>query len=166
MKWPVIRVWPSRRRLAFWLAVLASLFAFIAYCTFMPGSSFAGDPAALDARGERLERELRRHVDTLASQIGPRHLDGRNQALTRARDYLRAELERHGYTVSLQSVAVGELHGDNLEAVRVGRRAESFVIGAHYDSVALLDPRHDCPAADDNASGVAVALSLAEHFAT
>lgn len=155
-----------RKRLLIYLAVLGAMIGFLFWCTTMPGRSFEGTPAPLDEHGLALERQLRAHVEQLAGSIGPRHLDGRTEGLLAAANYLRGELERYGYTVRAIPVEVNGERADNLEAIRAGTDAESFVVGAHYDSVALDDPSADCPAADDNASGVAVALALAERFAT
>ena len=165
MKWPTIKIWPSRRRMAIYVGLFAILRGLIWYGTSMPGHSYAGAPRPLDERGLALQATLRAHVEELATTIGPRHLDGRVPQLGLARDYLRLQLESYGYTVTLQPVVVDGESGDNVEAVKTGTLAESFVVGAHYDSVAIAADA-DCPAADDNASGVASTLALAQRFAT
>lgn len=161
-----LRFWPPRKRLVFYLLPFVVLRGLVWYGTSMPGKSYAGAPRALDERGIALRDTLQRHVQELAGHIGPRHLDGRREQLDQARDYLRAQLESYGYKVTAQPVVVGNEQGDNLEAVRSGSSAESFVVGAHYDSVAIGSGNADCPAADDNASGVASTLALAQRLAT
>jgi Zn-dependent M28 family amino/carboxypeptidase len=87
-------------------------------------------------------RELiRQHVHTLAGTIGERHL-GRPAALAAAADYIRQHLN-----------AAGE---DNIEREQRGASGEIIVIGAHYDTVP------GTPGANDNGSGVAALLALAD----
>ncbi|MGC4073129.1 MAG: M20/M25/M40 family metallo-hydrolase [Nibricoccus sp.] len=65
-----------------------------------------------------------------------------------------------GYTVQRQEYPVGGVVCANLVVERTGTKspAEVVVIGAHYDSVPQT------PGADDNASGVAALLALAEKW--
>jgi Zn-dependent M28 family amino/carboxypeptidase len=60
-----------------------------------------------------------------------------------------------------QSYTIGDRTFANVEAGLKGRRwpGEIIIVGAHYDSVSST------PGADDNASGVAALLALAEIFA-
>lgn len=155
------RLLPSRRRTIVYAALLIGVVGGALYCTSMPGRSFSGTAAA-DVSA--LADELHGHVHTLASAIGPRHLRGRTSQLEAAREYLRANLEGYGYRVTAQAVTVGDERGENLEAVLLGSGPESFVVGAHYDSVALEGAAGDCPGADDNASGAAVTLALAKRM--
>jgi hypothetical protein len=112
------------------------------------------------ARAADLEPELRRHVATLAGEIGERNLF-RPQALARAAAYLRREWQRQGYEIHAQEYVVDAQRVANLEVSRRGSRApdEIVVIGAHYDTV------HGSPGANDNGSGVAALLELARYFA-
>ena len=107
------------------------------------------------------ESELRRHVSTLAGEIGERNVF-RPQALQRAADYLRREWRQQGYEVRAQEYAVEEIRVANLEVSRHGARAPGQIVifGAHYDTVL------GSPGANDNGSGVAALLELARHFAT
>jgi len=81
-------------------------------------------------------------------------------ALERAGDDIRASLEALGYPVTEQWFADGESDYRNLIATRRGSRLpeQRLLVVAHYDTVA------NSPGADDNASGVAVLLELAELF--
>lgn len=124
-----------------------------------PGTSFSGKPAPLAAERLVSRDNLRRHVVTLATQLGRRSLDG--GGLNAAADYVAAEFTRLGYTVQTQEFAVGERTARNLivEIPGVSKKDEIIVIGAHYDAADGL------PAANDNASGVAAMLELARAFA-
>lgn len=136
----------------------------------MPGASYRGAlPAMTDAQ-RSLADELRRHVEVLAGDIGPR-----NTMYVReyeaARRYLRDQLESYGYTVTEQTFPVGDVQCANVIAESaIGTRASAdspaaagekgiIVVGAHYDSC------FDSPAANDNASGCAAVLALARRFA-
>jgi Zn-dependent M28 family amino/carboxypeptidase len=103
---------------------------------------------------------LRKHVHTLASDIGERNV-WRYAALRRAADYIESELRQYGYFPSRQTYEVSRLPVDNIEATLQGSSpaAEIVVAGAHYDTVG------ECPGANDNGTGVAALLDLARRFA-
>ncbi len=149
----------NRRRLVFYPGLLATLWGALVYCTSMPGQSHAGPLAAPTPEELALAARLRRDVDGLAGTIGARNLENRD-TLGQAERYVRDRFrelgfrpERLAYDVGIRSVA-------NLEVTIVGAKAprEIVVVGAHYDSA------FDAPGADDNASGVAALLALAEAF--
>lgn len=101
-----------------------------------------------------LEQALRRHVETLCVEIGPRSpFDG--DSLARAAAYIEATFAQAGLAVSEQRYVFAGRPVANLLADPPGRQAKSYyVVGAHYDSVSAT------PGADDNASAVAVLLEL------
>ena len=103
---------------------------------------------------------LRAHVEMLAGRIGERHV-WRCSALERAAEYISTQLTASGYRPRRQTFEVAKVPVSNVEAVVEGgaRRDEIVVLGAHYDSVT------GCPGANDNASGVAALLDLAQRFA-
>jgi hypothetical protein len=109
-----------------------------------------------------LPSTVRRHVERLATEIGPRSSE-KIASLEAARFYLLSTLgpSNLGYSVKEQSYTIGAQSFANIEAGLTGRRwpREIIVIGAHYDSMPTT------PGADDNASGVAALLALAEIFA-
>ena len=95
----------------------------------------------------------------LATTIGERNLWSYG-ALERAARYISMQLTASGYTPRRQTFELAKLPLSNVEAVLEGTRRASgiVVVGAHYDSVA------GCPGANDNASGVAAVLELAQRF--
>jgi Zn-dependent M28 family amino/carboxypeptidase len=105
---------------------------------------------------------LRRHVEVLAGEIGPRppHVGDR---LKRAEDYIAAELRAAGLEVTEQAYDWQGSRVANLIARLPGEARDAarpyYVVGAHYDSIA------DSPGADDNASAVAVLIELARKVA-
>ncbi|HTU26241.1 MAG TPA: M28 family peptidase [Pirellulales bacterium] len=102
---------------------------------------------------------LRRRVERLAREIGPRHV-GRPDALWAAQVFVEQELAGQGYAVERQSYLVCEQEVSNLIAELPGTRraGEIVVLGAHYDSTPTT------PGADDNASAVAVLLEVARRM--
>ena len=102
---------------------------------------------------------LRAHVETLAGNIGERNL-WKYGALERAAQYISTELTTSGYTPRRQTFEVAKLPLSNVDAVLEGttQGAEIVLVGAHYDTVA------GCPGANDNATGVAAVLELAQRF--
>jgi len=96
----------------------------------------------------------------LAGTIGERNL-WTYAALNHAAEYIAAQLNASGYTTERQTFEISKLPISNLEATLTGtaRAEEIVVIGAHYDSVAA------CPGANDNGTGIAALLELADGFA-
>lgn len=100
---------------------------------------------------------LRDHVAYLASTVGPR-LAG-SAAERKALEYCRAQLAAMGYAPQVQPVPLWDgLTTQNVIATSPGS-GKPVVIGAHADSVGWS------PGANDNASGVALTLELAQHLA-
>jgi Zn-dependent M28 family amino/carboxypeptidase len=81
--------------------------------------------------------------------------------LQKAADFVAGRFEELGWKVNRLDYLVGFKRCENLEVERRGAKFpdEIVIVGAHYDSVPQT------PGADDNASGVAVMLALAEKFA-
>ena len=103
---------------------------------------------------------LRAHVEMLAGTIGERNL-WHYEALERAAQYVSMQLTASGYTPRRQTFELAKLPMSNVEGVLEGtaRASEMVVVGAHYDSVS------GCPGANDNGTGVAAVLELAQRFA-
>lgn len=103
---------------------------------------------------------LRADIETLAIEIGPRHL-WRFGSLERTADFIEGSLAAAGYAVERQTYHVDGKPVQNLEARIEGTQspAESIVVGAHYDTI------EGCPGANDNGSGIAAVLELARRFA-
>lgn len=126
------------------------------FMTSMPGRSYRGAFDTLSAGERATHDQVRRHVWVLAGEIGERNL-WKPAALDAAAAYVTSELRRSGLDVQAQAYDVAGRTVNNLEAERRGTvaPAEIVVVGAHYDSIA------GCPAANDNASGVAAMLEIA-----
>jgi len=143
--------------------------AIVALTTWFGNESFGEDssqqgeaPAPMAMSPLALEKKLEDYVRVLSGKIGERHA-GKPSALQAAELFVESTLgpSNIGYPVQRRTYqARGEQYA-NLEAVLPGRDLsdEVVVIGAHYDSAP------GSPGADDNASGVAVLLALAERFA-
>jgi hypothetical protein len=109
-------------------------------------------------------------VQRLSVNLYPRSFDHEAQ-LEAAAQYILAEFEAAGATVSVQDVVVEEASYKNIVARFGPRTGGRLVVGAHYDfhahvSTAIDEPRGSSPAthtpgADDNASGVAGLIELA-----
>ena len=107
-----------------------------------------------------LRDELYRHVEVLSVEIGERNTLLHTQLKTAA-DYIHRELEAAGLIVTRQPFEAGGKTCENIVGEITGdRRAEEIlVVGGHYDGV------YGCPAANDNATGVAAMLALARRIA-
>ncbi|MCB9739726.1 MAG: M28 family peptidase [Deltaproteobacteria bacterium] len=116
---------------------------------------------AIDCKGAEIPgvtgcADPKRYETDLLAVTGPRGQDTPHHAAVR--ELIEDRLKELGYTVELQ--AYGE--GINVLASKKGSKAadEVVIVGAHYDGVP------DCPAADDNATGVAGVLEVARLLAT
>lgn len=118
--------------------------------------------APLTPEQSALAVALRRDVEILALDIGPRgYFAPRQYAL--AETFLTSALAAAGYTVTRHAVAsADDSIAHNLIAELPGSTHPDriIVLGAHYDSV------ERCPAANDNASGVAGVLAAARTCAS
>ena len=100
-----------------------------------------------------------RHLEALSERIGPRQAGTTKEA--KAAEYIETALNELGYQTSLQPFTFPGADGAtqnsaNVIGVKAGISTQEIIVGAHYDSI---------PAgkgADDNASGVAVMLEVAE----
>ena len=152
---------------AFLIACGCIVFWFV--CVRQPGDSFdrTTPPVGLAEVIQRespedilsTEQQLQRYVVHLAETIGERNL-GRYIRLCEAADYLESELKSFGYQPQRQTYEVRGLDCFNIEAEIKGSidPDDVVIIGAHYDSVEAS------PGANDNASGTAAMLVLANHF--
>lgn len=117
-----------------------------------------------------LESRLRKDVEKLATEIGPRSVF-LPETLNRARDVLSERFKELGYEVGLESyfIEAGTIQGtdiviesrtevSNVVAERKGSLYpdEIFILGAHYDT-----PGTFVPGANDNGTGVAALLEVA-----
>lgn len=99
--------------------------------------------------------ELESHVRFLTGLEPPRNFQ-HPESLDAAAEYIDARLQSAGWRTGTQTYTVGGRTYRNIRALRGPADAPRVVVGAHYDVHGEL------PGADDNASGVAVLLALAE----
>lgn len=125
----------------------------------MPGIRHAGPLPELTGAQRALSLSLRRDVEHLAVGIGERNVFTPN-GYRAAESWLASELAGLGLKVERQVYDTLGVPCVNLSAELPGKRlpGEVVVYGAHYDSL------KDCPAANDNGSGVAAVLALARHL--
>ncbi len=100
------------------------------------------------------------HITSIADEIGPRPTGTESEAQTAA--YIIASLKALGYAPESQPFTAirknGVVHSANVIAVKQGLSPQEIIVGAHYDSVQVGT------GADDNASGIAVLLEVAERI--
>jgi hypothetical protein len=153
---PMFRV---RRRFLIVLALAAiAWIASLARFVVMPGESFRGALPVATQEQRELAVELERDVTVLARDIGERNTHALH-ALGNARRFIATQLDEAGHAAREETWSAGGVEYANVIAELSGS-SEIVVVGAHYDSAV------GCPAANDNASGVAVLLALARRMAS
>ena len=115
------------------------------------------------------QEKLKRHVYTLSDTLTQGRATGTVGAGI-AGNYIKQCFQRYGLlpyyeTSFFQSFKVGNVVGHNVAGIVRGRNypMEFLVISAHYDHLGVMSGSI-YPGADDNASGVAMLLQLAELF--
>lgn len=137
------------------LIVTLAIAAAVYFMMSMPGKSRNREPGTPIDRD--LEGRLRGHVQHLAEDIGERHYR-RGDTLDRSVRYIERAFSALDYKSQRLAYRLPGGHTfHNLESDRQGatRPDEIIVIGAHYDTVP------GTPGADDNASGIAALIELA-----
>ncbi len=141
--------------------IVLTIGAFIVFFTKDPAELKAASEVSTMFRKEISEDDLRASVEMLATTIGPRHA-GDYRKLSTAATWIESSLgpSNMGYKVERQLYEVDGQSYRNLIAELPGgaKAGEIVVIGAHYDSVP------DCPAANDNGTGVAALLAIANAY--
>ena len=100
-----------------------------------------------------MRHQLEAHVHALADEIGERHVR-KPGSLRAAAEYIKHWLPE---TVEQTFRCDGQIVA-NIEREQPGASGETIVVGAHYDTVS------GTPGANDNGTGVAAVLALAERF--
>ena len=142
-----------------YLVLVVGLIVLFIYMVTMPDDSYKDAIPPLDKAGHEVARRLEHHVRALCS-----HPAGRNyiekKGLAAARDYIAGQFESSGYQVKFQRYQIAGEDFANIEVTRPGDTYpdEIIVVGAHYDAVI------GAPGANDNGSGVAALLELADRF--
>ncbi|MEM9479994.1 MAG: M28 family peptidase [Verrucomicrobiota bacterium] len=143
------------------LLVLLGAGSFVFYFKSKKAVGPDDESKLLRSTEEITEIELRDYVETLALKIGPRHV-GEYGKLQSAAIWIQSMLgeSNFGYQIEKQTyeAAGKDVHNIIVEIPGQDRPEEIIVVGAHYDSIP------DCPAANDNGSGVAAMLALARGF--
>jgi Peptidase family M28 len=139
------------------IAVLAVLTLLWWFGMRMPGKNVSkAGPLSLD---EVVLREvLRANVQKLAGEIGERNM-WHYAELNAAADFIEDSFSRAGLRTRRDSYEMRGQPCHNIEAEIPGNLPDIIVIGAHYDSV------FGSPGANDNGSGAAAVLALAQRFA-
>lgn len=129
--------------------------------SLLPGKSFSGRPPPLTMEGRSCADRLGADLDDLVRGFGPRHLGGRERALTEAAVWLERRLQEAGLGPRRERFQAGSAEVFNVlaEPPAVTPEAPVLLVGAHYDTVP------GSPGANDNGSGVVAVLELARRFA-
>ncbi len=125
-----------------------------------PGMLYESSTEPLSTHQSRLREEMRRDVEELSVNIGPRHAGESLANVLAAERWIVDRLTASGVEPRRDEVDLNGPKVANVEASFPGveRPDEIIVIGAHYDTV------FRSPGANDNASGVAMLLATARRL--
>jgi Peptidase family M28 len=134
------------------LIILGAAYSF---ALVMPGRSHVGALPALVEDERRLAQALRAHVEAIASKP---HNTMHPDALEASARYIEQRLQAFGYAPQAQRFVAAGVDVRNIEVVieSTAKPVATLIVGAHYDSA------DDAPGANDNGSGAAALLALAE----
>ncbi len=106
---------------------------------------------------EPLQLRLTQHLERLVIERNPYYASAGHLF---AREYIRSHFARFGEVLIHEFEVNGNIHQNLILQIESNsaKKRSPLIIGAHYDTVA------GCVGADDNGSGVAVLLELAEYF--
>lgn len=140
--------------------LVCALAALVRYSIVFPRQPFTGALPALADMERATAARLKAHLVAIASR--PRNID-HYPALEAAAVYIETRLRRVGLSPLRQTYDVRGRSVWNIEVVLEpppgSRAAPTLVVGAHYDSP------DDSPGANDNGTGVAALIELAERMA-
>jgi len=139
--------------------VVILVVVFFAYMIYMPGTSYEGELPAFDDIDYATANKFETHITTLCKNPAGRNFIEK-QGLNEARKYIAEQFKSSGYQVEFQEY---QLSGDvvaNIEVTHTGTKhpEEIIIVGAHYDAVP------GAVGANDNGTGVAAILELADRF--
>ena len=142
-----------------YLIIVFLVVALFTYMIYMPGKSYEGELPVLDDVDHATAKRFEAHVTELCRNPAGRNFIEKN-GLDAARKYIAGQFESSGYQVKFHEY---QLNGDavaNIEVELTGTShpKEIIIVGAHYDAVP------GAPGANDNGSGVAAILELADRF--
>lgn len=143
-------------------SICLSLLLFVVLLTGMTTQPLLRTPAASSVPAVD-PAVLEKHVTTLSQTLHPRSHDHPENLEATAR-YIEGHFTAAGGRTHRQSFTADGLTYDNIIADFGPQDGPALIIGAHYDSHGETDrePPLYTPGADDNASGVAGLLALAD----
>ena len=146
-------------RMTLYLTLVVGLIVFFTYMIYMPGNSYKGALPALDDAGHEMARRFETHVIALCSNPAGRNFIEK-KGLASAKKYIAEQFRSSGYQVEYQEYQISGDIFANIEVTRLGTTYpdDIIIIGAHYDAII------GAPGANDNGSGVAAVLELADRF--
>ncbi len=141
------------------LVLVLVLAVFFIYMIYMPGKSYEGELPAFDDADHAIAKRFEAHVTELCKNPAGRNFIEK-KGLDAARKYIAGQFESSGYKVKFNEY---QINGDAVANIEVELTGSShpekiIIVGAHYDAVP------GAPGANDNGSGVAAILELADRF--
>jgi len=146
-------------KVSLYLTLVLVLAVFFIYMIYMPGKSYEGELPTFDDADHAIAKRFEAHVTELCKNPAGRNFIEK-KGLDAARKYIAGQFESSGYKVQFNEY---QINGDAVANIEVELTGSShpekiIIVGAHYDAVP------GAPGANDNGSGVAAILELADRF--
>lgn len=127
------------------------------YMMKMPGTSYRGPLPPLNQTEINIRNQLKSHIEYLAGKLGERNIWHKHN-LDETEQYISSIFTDIGLQVSEQDYLINSVPVKNIIGEKKGANEPDkiIILGAHYDTV------YTSPGADDNASGVAAILVIAD----
>lgn len=146
--------------MSFYLIIIVVLPAvFLMYMIHMPGNSYNGELPVPEKSDLETAARIANHVSVLCENPAGRNFIER-QGLAAARKYITGQFISSGYRPGFQEYQLAGEDFANIEVQLTGTTYpdQIILVGAHYDAVP------GAPGANDNGTGIAAILELADRF--
>ena len=141
------------------IIIVVAIAILVTYMIQMPGDSYSGALPALEKSDLETAERIANHVTELCKNpMGRNFIE--QQGLAAARKYITEQFISSGYRPGSQEYQIADEDYANIEAQLTGTAhpGQIILVGAHYDAVP------GAPGANDNGTGIAALLELADRF--
>ena len=151
---------------------LAKILKYAAYAAkalcIMAVPALAAEPAHAQALDDENLGDIiyRAKLERIITYLSDSSMQGRatgSKGIMEAGRYITGEFKKYGLLPAGETYTDGFMAGTDVMLRGMGNGVINIIVTAHYDHIGILDGK-TFPGADDNASGIAALLNIAEIF--